>query len=273
MYWLIIAKYFFLVKRGTRGTCDIRFAQKIEYAIVYDIVLDRACCGLSPEGSVKSLSKTDIVYNTLRQRIAAGDYSPGFRLVIDALSRDLGVSPIPVREALRRLQAEGMVRHRPNIGAEVTGIDDGEYAEIVTVLARLEAWVTSSASPLIGPADLADLSAIAHEMSQVLDQSQLGRYAELDRIFHARIRQYCPNRFLATMADRTWNRLDQVRRNIFVLVPDRARESLQDHYQIIQSLREKAPQGVLEALMENHQLKSRDAYLAYKASGQGTWFG
>ena len=209
------------------------------------------------------MSKTDAVYATLKERIGAGLYSPGYRLVIDALSRELGVSPIPVREAIRRLQAEGWVRHRANIGAEVAGLKEGEYAEIMQVLARLEGWVTSTASTFLSGDDLAELSRIAHAMSEALDLNQLDQYAQLNRQFHGRIAQACPNRFLVEMVDRTWSRLDRVRRNIFLAVPQRARESLQEHYHIIQSLREHAPPHVLESLVEQHQLRARDAYLAY----------
>lgn len=209
------------------------------------------------------MSKTDTVYAVLQRRIVTGEYVPGFRLVIDALSRELGVSPIPVREAIRRLEAEGWVRHQPNVGSEVAGIDDQEYAEIMTVLARMEGWVTGEASRHLTPEDLETLSQLAHQMSQALELSHLERYGELNRRFHERIRQRCPNRFLAEMVSRTWARLDTVRRNIFVSVPERARQSLQDHYQIIQSLREHAPARVLETLVEEHQLRTRDAYLAH----------
>lgn len=212
------------------------------------------------------MSKTDDVYGTVKERIVAGVYGAGYRLVIDALSRELGVSPIPVREAIRRLEAEGLVRHPPHVSAEVVGIDDVQYTEILTVLARLEGWVTAEASRHLDAADVAELSDLAHAMSRALDQSQLEPYARLNRAFHDKIRTKCPNRFLAEMVERTWNRLDQVRHNVFVLVPERARQSLQDHYQIIQSLREHAPPRVLEALVEDHQMRTLDAYLTYVAA-------
>lgn len=212
-------------------------------------------------------TKTDVVYSTIKERIESGDYTPGYRLVIDALARELGLSPIPVREAIRRLEAEGLVRHSPHVSAEVTGIDPSQYAEILTVLARLEGWVTSAASPSLTSDDIAGLSNIAHEMNRALDENHLERYARLNRDFHTKIREKCPNQFLKETVEHTWSLLDRVRHNIFVLVPARARDSLQDHYQIIQSLREHAPSKVLEALVEQHQLRTLEAYLAYLGQG------
>lgn len=203
------------------------------------------------------------MYATLKARIAAGHYSAGYRLVIDALSRELGVSPIPVREAIRRLQAEGLVRHRPNVGAEVARIEESELAEMMVVMARLAGWATSLASTRLSEEDLSRLSGLAHAMSDALDSYQLERYADLNRQFHHDIRQACPNRFLAQLVDDSGSRLDRIRHDLFLAMPQRARESLQDHYHLVQSLREKAPTHIVEALAERHELKTRDAYLAY----------
>ena len=64
-------------------------------------------------------TKQQRVYDTLRERILSGAYGPGFRLVIDAVAAEVGVSTVPVREAIRRLEAEGLVIYRPNVGAQV----------------------------------------------------------------------------------------------------------------------------------------------------------
>lgn len=208
------------------------------------------------------MSKTDEVYEILRQRILSGEFSSGFRLIIDALARQLGVSAIPVREAIRRLEAEGLVRHEPNVGAAVAGMDEDEYREILTVLARLEGWATALSVPHATPDDLIQLTELVSQMHAAVDGSQLETYTRLNRQFHRVLRQRCPNRFLGEMVERCWTRVDQVRRNIFVRVPDRARTSLQDHYQMLQSIREHAPPRVLQELVEDHQITTMDAYLS-----------
>ena len=70
-------------------------------------------------------TKQERVYKEVRERILAGTYVPGFRIVIDALAEEFGVSALPVREAIRRLEAEGLVIFRPNVGAQVAPAEPG----------------------------------------------------------------------------------------------------------------------------------------------------
>lgn len=213
----------------------------------------------------RSMSKSETVYEAIRERIVQGDFTAGYRLVIDALARDLQVSPIPVREALRRLEAEGLVRHPPYGSAEVVGIDDQQYQDMLEVLARLEGWAAGLASQQLELADLDELTHLAHQMNQALEASHLEQYAQLNRRFHAKILTRCPNPFLAELVQKSWARLDHVRHNLFVLIPERATGSLQDHYQIVQSLREHAPARVLEALVEEHHRRTLAAYQHFLA--------
>src|ERR671935_269344 len=93
------------------------------------------------------MNKQQRAYTELRERILNGAYSPGFRLVIDALADELGVSTLPIREAIRRLEAEGLVVFRPNAGAQVAPAEPGVFQEEVTVLALLEGYATALAAP------------------------------------------------------------------------------------------------------------------------------
>jgi DNA-binding GntR family transcriptional regulator len=74
-------------------------------------------------------TKQQRVYETLRERILTGAYGPGYRLVFDAAAVELGVSTVPVREAIRRLEAEGLVVYRPNVGAQVAPADPGSFED------------------------------------------------------------------------------------------------------------------------------------------------
>ena len=68
-------------------------------------------------------SKSEQAYTAVKGRIVDGTYSPGYRLVLAKIAEDLGVSVVPVREAIRRLEAEGLVKFERNVGATVSGID------------------------------------------------------------------------------------------------------------------------------------------------------
>src|SRR4051795_5687385 len=105
-------------------------------------------------------TKQERVYREIRERILTGAYGPGFRVVIDALAEEFGVSALPVREAIRRLEAEGLVIYRPNAGAQVAPVDPGAYDEEMTVLAVLEGYATALAAHELSAADMEQLTAI-----------------------------------------------------------------------------------------------------------------
>jgi DNA-binding MarR family transcriptional regulator len=80
-------------------------------------------------GAAGSASKADWAYETLRQWITEGVYQPGDRLVLQQIARDLQISTVPVREAIRRLEAEGFADFQRNVGARVSSVDTPLYAE------------------------------------------------------------------------------------------------------------------------------------------------
>ena len=82
---------------------------------------------MAPGSKRTDLTKQERVYRAVRERILSGSYGPGFRVVIDALAEEFGVSALPVREAIWRLEAEGLVIYRPNAGAQVAPADPGAF--------------------------------------------------------------------------------------------------------------------------------------------------
>jgi DNA-binding GntR family transcriptional regulator len=111
------------------------------------------------------------IYQTLRKRILNGGYDPGHRLVIDSLARDFGVSGIPVREAIRRLEAEGLIVYRPNVGPQVTQRDARLYEEELEAVAVLEGYATALAAPDLTPGDLERLREINSELLECANAS------------------------------------------------------------------------------------------------------
>src|SRR5690349_16985254 len=88
----------------------------------------------SPDAQPTRLSKSQLVYRALRERIMDGTYSPGYRLVLEQLAREFSVSAVPVREAVRLLEAEGHVTFERNVGARVA-IDETKYETAAEALA------------------------------------------------------------------------------------------------------------------------------------------
>src|SRR5580704_18908860 len=103
------------------------------------------------------VTKQERVYQAIRERILSGAYGPGYRVVIDALAEEFEVSGLPVREAIRRLEAEGLIVYRPNAGAQVAPAEPELFEDTMTALALLEGYATALAAPLLTREDLAAL--------------------------------------------------------------------------------------------------------------------
>src|SRR5512137_2033776 len=95
-------------------------------------------------------TKEDYAYAVLRAAILRCEMKPGDRLVIDTLSTQLGISPIPIRAALQRLQAQGLVEITPHTGAVVSEIPLGNIEQVSLVLERLELMGFEFAAPRVG---------------------------------------------------------------------------------------------------------------------------
>src|ERR1700749_4088022 len=113
-----------------------------------------------------AVNKQERTYTIIKDRIHVGSIAPLQRLNIDAIARELGVSPIPVREALRRLEAEGWVRFTPNVGAVVSPVDATTWEQAMVALAILEGAASGEATQHLRKSDLTRLRKIAAGMEE-----------------------------------------------------------------------------------------------------------
>src|SRR5947209_17827048 len=116
------------------------------------------------------LTKQERVYEALRERILSGAYGPGYRVVIDALAGEFSVSALPVREAIRRLEAEGLVVYRPNAGAQVAPAEPELFEDNMTVLALLEGYATALAVAHLTADDLDALERHTDDMVSAMER-------------------------------------------------------------------------------------------------------
>ncbi|MDT9593648.1 GntR family transcriptional regulator [Nocardioides zeae] len=139
-----------------------------------------------------------LTYQRLSDRIASGDVQPGSRLKESALAEELGVSRTPVREALRRLAADGLVEVHPNRGAQVVAYTPAEVADMFTVRVTLEPQATALAVPRFDAAGLDEIEDLAEQMTRLVDDGRdLQRLGELNRRFHECFLVACGNKALA----------------------------------------------------------------------------
>jgi DNA-binding GntR family transcriptional regulator len=209
-------------------------------------------------------TKQERVYQDVRERILGGTYVPGFRIVIDALAEEFGVSALPVREAIRRLEAEGLVVFRPNVGAQVAPAEPGVFDEEMSVLAVLEGYATAQAAPLLGEEELRSLTEITDRMVDAMESLDTLRFGRLNHEFHAVILQRCPNSALVELVNGVTRRLDAIRRTVFVQIPYRGAASVAEHRELIRLLTEQAPPEAIEAAAREHKLKTVESFRAWR---------
>lgn len=120
----------------------------------------------------------------LRRRILAGTFPAGMPLRQDALAAELGISRIPIREALVQLEAEGLVTILPHRGAVVSELSADEVAELFELRALIEPALLRHSAPRLTAADYAGLRAMLTEYSAELRAENIARWGELNTRFH-----------------------------------------------------------------------------------------
>ena len=208
-------------------------------------------------------SKSEQAYARIKAGILSGEYSPGYRLVLAKIAEDLGVSVVPVREAIRRLEAERFVVFERNVGATVAGIEPTEYLYTMQTLSIVEGAATALSAPLITAADIARARAVNGQMRNCLENFDPVRFTTLNREFHTVLFEHCPNPHVLDLVHRGWNRLQALRSSTFSYVPGRARESVAEHEALLVLLETGAAADDVERAARAHRAATLDAYLAH----------
>ncbi|MNK90484.1 putative HTH-type transcriptional regulator YdfH [compost metagenome] len=171
--------------------------------------------------------------DTLRQRILGGQYDPGERLVENTLSQELGVSRIPVREALRALAAEGLVKIEPRRGASVARLSPNIAREMVEVRATLEGLNAKLAAQRRDPALILEIEKVLKEGNDAVNSGQTERFVELNSRFHELLGNIAANSVLQDMMRSLRERTG------LLFAPanlSRARVNWDEHAQILQAV-------------------------------------
>lgn len=215
-----------------------------------------------PEPGTGAVSKADQAYAFVRRSIVEGVYQPGDRLVLERIARDLDVSVVPVREALRRLEAEGYATFERNVGARVSMVETHAYGESMELLAILEGAATALALGHLTKADLQAARRINARMARWVDGLDPVGFTTSNKEFHETLYRRCPNRLLVAEIDREWSRLAVIRRSTFVFVPQRAPVAIDEHKALLDAIAEGNPEREIEHLVRAHTLATAHAFLA-----------
>ncbi len=126
----------------------------------------------------------DVVFNTLRQAILRGELEPGERLMEIQLAERLGVSRTPIREAIRKLELEGLVLMIPRKGAEVASISEKSLRDVLEVRRSLEELASELACQRMTAEQIEELRSAQREFAAAVEEGSIMRMAECDEHFH-----------------------------------------------------------------------------------------
>ena len=141
----------------------------------------------------------DVVFNTLRKAILRGELKPGERLMEIQLVNKLGVSRTPIREAIRKLELEGLVLMIPRKGAEVAQITEKNMQDVLEVRKALEELSVQLACERITPEQVEEMKMAAEDFRKVLKSGDVTKIAEADVKFHDIIFAATNNQRLITL--------------------------------------------------------------------------
>jgi len=182
-----------------------------------------------------SVTKFEHAYSVLRERIVRGILPPNHSIQPQFVSAELGMSIIPVREALRRLEQEGLVVIKPHVGATVREFPVEEACENLLIRAELETLATRLATPRVTPDLLRGLAAILDEMDKNQQAGKWDEFGSLNKRFHLTIYSVLHERQLLRLIQSLW---DQIPRSgsVLVIVPEHAPKTQTEHRTLLGAL-------------------------------------
>jgi DNA-binding GntR family transcriptional regulator len=193
------------------------------------------------------------VRESLTQAIARGHFKPGERIVESRVARELGVSQATIREALRELEATGLVDYSTNRGCVVRKLERSDIDEMYEMRALLEGEAAGRAAGRLTPADVAELDALVDEMVELAQAGETTAMIERDVHFHRLICEAADHRLLLRLwlaiNPAIWTQLAVL--GVLRLPPEMI---AQRHRAVVDALRSGDP-AVARAVMANHLLE------------------
>ena len=178
----------------------------------------------------------DVVFNTLRQAILTGELKPGERLMEIHLANKLGVSRTPIREAIRKLELEGLVTMIPRRGAEVAQITEKSMNDVLEVRRAMDVLCVELASERISQEEVESLEAACEQFAKVAKTKDIRKCAQVDVNFHEIIVQATGNKRLVQLVN---NLSEQMYRYRFEYLKDVSRYDslIEEHKAICEAIK------------------------------------
>jgi DNA-binding GntR family transcriptional regulator len=209
--------------RGGRA----RSSERLNNAMESTVLVERPV-----SGSLQTVTKAEAVYIETRSRILKGTLAPGSAVNQEALAADLGVSITPLREALRRLEMEGLIRLEAHRTMNITPLTSQELDEMYAIRTELDPFAAGLAAANVSEAQLEVIYRLARQKAATDPVLQLER----NRGFHRAVYSSCGNTALINLLEQLWDRTDRYR---LILIREellRRSTSQQDHIDLADAL-------------------------------------
>lgn len=206
----------------------------------------RAILGLK---NYKSIA--DHIYEALRADIAQGKLSAGARLTPGEIAASLGCSPMPVRDAIRRLAAEGFITISPRKETTVASLSLEEMRELFAIRAVLEGFAASIACPGLTEDDLRKLEEAMEGMAARLGANDLKGWFRFNQQFHFHVFERAQNKMLRGILEALWDKTLRLPSKVLLDRPDFVARRMREHQNILRALRARDAQAVERSWREH----------------------
>ncbi len=192
----------------------------------------------------------DVVFNTLRQAILKGELEPGERLMEIQLAERLGVSRTPIREAIRKLELEGLVLMIPRKGAEVAKISARSLRDVLEVRRALEELAIELACQRMSEEDIDNLQKAQDDFKAAISEGDAMKIAETDEHYHDVIYEGTQNGKLIQMLNNLREQMYRYRLE-YIKDEDKRKILILEHERILKAVRERKVADAKEAMREH----------------------
>ena len=203
----------------------------------------------------------EAAFEKIKEAIIKGHFKPGEKLVEQTLAQEMGVSRTPVREAIRRLEAEGFVVSIPRKGVVVSRADKEEIVQLYSIRAELEGLAARWAIENADEDDMRKLDEAISRMEETAASGDLDGVVQSNALFHDAIAQASKSRILCTLLKPLQDNIQRFRFQSLHL-PGRPEAALAEHKEIVAAIKEKKAEEA-DRLLKEHLQNACAAALAH----------
>ena len=206
-------------------------------------------------------SLADQAANKIRILIQENKLPPGRHINIDSLAKEFGISSTPIREALKKLIAEGIAVYRPKIGYSVRNLSLHEYLQASEILQVMETHLVKELAKIPFVVDIAALTEINGELKQCVRKDDCDLIGRVNDRFHKKLYENYPNHLMVTRLFDLWNEMC-MQRNLMYQNRVFTNRMVQEHEAIINAISAGDPKAAEEAVTTHYQ-SGRESAIMY----------